>query len=70
MQAQKQWSIQRYGYDNNWSDDMYAVVLFQLYKKMGGQEEVPLIWLDKYFDPKSNTGIVDFLTEEILDMAA
>lgn len=70
MQAQKQWSIQRYGYDNNWSDDMYAVVLFQLYKKMGGQEEVPLIWLDKYFDPKSNTGIVDFLTEEILEMAA
>ena len=70
MAARTQWHIQRYGYEGNWSDDQYAAVLFQLYVKMGGKEDVPMIYLDKYFDPKSNTGIVDFLGDELLDLAA
>jgi len=69
MAARTRWHNQRYGYEGNWSDDQYAAVLFQLYVKMGGTEDVPLVLLDKYFDPKSNTGIVDFLADEILESA-
>jgi len=70
MAARTRWHNQRYGYEGNWSDDQYAAVLFQLYVKMGGTQDVPLVLLDKYFDPKSNTGIVDFLADEILEMVA
>lgn len=70
MAARNRWHMQRYGYEGNWSDDQYAAVLFQLYVKMGGTENVPLVLLDKYYDPKSNTGIVDFLADEIMEMAA
>jgi hypothetical protein len=69
MQARTRWHNKRYGYEGNWSDDQYAVVLFQLYVKMGGKEQIPLVLLDKYYDPKTNTGIADFLADEILDMA-
>jgi hypothetical protein len=70
MQARTRWHTKRYGYEGNWSDDQYAVVLFQLYVKMGGTGQIPLVLLDKYYDPKTNTGIADFLADEILDMAA
>ena len=69
MSARTAWHKARYGYDGNWSDDQYAAVLFQLYVKLGGKENIPLVLLDKYFDPKSNTGIPDFLASEILDLA-
>lgn len=69
MAARTAWHNARYGYEGNWSDDQYAAVLFQLYVKLGGEENVPLVLLDKYFDPKSNTGIPDFLASEILDLA-
>jgi hypothetical protein len=69
MAARTRWHNERYGYEGNWNADQYAAVLFQLYVKMGGEENVPLVLLDAYFDPKSNTGIVDFLADEILEMA-
>lgn len=69
MRAQREWSKARYGYEQNWQDDQYAAVLFQLYKKMGGTEQVPLPLLDKYSDPRNDTNIADFLDQEILDMA-
>ena len=69
MQAQRQYSVQRYGYEQNWSDDMYAVAFFQLYSKLGGSQQVPMPLLDKYFDPKTNTGFADFFAAEILELA-
>ena len=69
MQAQRKYSVERYGYEQNWSDDMYAVAFFQLYVRLGGTENVPMPLLDKYFDPKTNTNFSDFFASEILDLA-
>jgi len=68
--AVRQWSRARYGYDVKWSDEYVAPVLLQLYKKMGGEEEIPLSLLERFHDPKTNTNIASFLDQEILDLAA
>ena len=69
MQAQRKYSTERYGYEQNWSDDMYAVAFFQLYVRLGGTGNVPMPLLDKYFDPKTGTNFSDFFASEILDLA-
>jgi|TARA_R110000851_G_scaffold2269_3_gene8818 hypothetical protein len=68
--AVRQWSRARYGYDVKWSDEYVAPVLLQLYKKMGGEEEIPLSLLERFHDPKTDTNIASFLDQEILDLAA
>ena len=70
MNAQRDWSRKRYGYETNWSDDMYASTLFQLYVMAGGKEEFPQVLIDKHYDPKTNRGIADFLDADIVDLVA
>lgn len=63
-EAYRLWSVKRYGYPVAWNDDAYATALLQLYKKFGGEAQVPLAMIDRFDD------LVEFFDEEILALAA
>ena len=56
-EAYRKYHTTKYGFKGSWHDDAYAVALLQLYKRLGGEESIPLTLLDRfedldtYFDP-------------------
>lgn len=63
--AHNSWGKAVYGYDIPWSDDAEACMLLQLYKRLGGTENVPRTMLDRYSASGNNPGIIDFIDEDI-----
>ena len=53
----------KFGYEDDWNDDIYAEALLQLYKKFGGAEKIPKAILDTHDD------LVEFFDDDILNLA-
>jgi hypothetical protein len=60
--AHLEWSRKKYKYEVPWQDKCIAYVLIQLYKKLGGEQEVPEIMLDEF------KNIMDFFAQDIKDL--
>lgn len=60
--AHLEWSRKKYKYEVPWQDKCIAYVLIQLYKKLGGSQEVPEIMLDEF------KNIMDFFAPDIKDL--
>jgi hypothetical protein len=53
----------KFGYEDDWNDDIYAEALLQLYKKFSGAEKIPKAILDTHDD------LVEFFDDDILNLA-
>lgn len=60
--AHLEWGRKKYKYEVPWQDKCIAYVLIQLYKKLGGEQEVPEIMLDEF------KNIMDFFAQDIKDL--
>lgn len=53
----------KFGYEDDWNDDIYAEALLQLYKKFGGEEKLPKSITETHDD------LVEFFDDDILNLA-
>jgi hypothetical protein len=60
--AHLMWSRKKYKYEVPWQDKCIAYVLIQLYKKLGGEQEVPEIMIDEF------KNLIDFFSEDIKNL--
>lgn len=52
----------KFGYEDDWNDDIYAEALLQLYKRFGGTEKLPKSITETHED------LVEFFDEDILNL--
>lgn len=57
----------KHGKALNWRDDCLAIGLVQLYKRLGGEADVPQVMLDEYNDFTNDGTIIDHLPESVTD---
>jgi len=67
--AYNKFTESKHGKALNWRDDCLAIGLVQLYKRLGGEADVPQVMLDEYNDySNENEGtIIDHLPESVTD---
>ena len=62
-EAHRRWTVNRYGFQDNWSDDAYVCALIQLYQHFGGKEKVAPTLTDRF------DGLIEFFDENLLSVA-